>query len=106
MPLSDGSSCRRPQVSCGRSRIRCYCGEEATLRMSWKVVMFGRRFFKCPKMQHEQCSFFDWLDNPKCQWSREVGQKVQDKILKLEDEIKELKLNEEYLRKSLGWLDM
>ncbi|KAF7801640.1 CASP-like protein 5A2 [Senna tora] len=100
MPMSDGSSCTRPQVSYGSSRIRCHCGEDASFRTSSRVLTYGRRFFNCPKMQGPQCSFFEWFDKqPTCERAREIGQKVQVKISKLEEEIRVLKLNQDHLRK-------
>ncbi|KAF7820680.1 Retrovirus-related Pol polyprotein from transposon TNT 1-94 [Senna tora] len=76
--MSDGSSCTRPQVSYGSSRIRCHCGEDAAFRTSSRVLTYGRRFFNCPKMQGQQCSFFEWFDKqPTCERGREIGQKVE-----------------------------
>ena len=49
-------------------------------------------------MQPYQCGFFDWIDEPTCPRSREFGQKVQEKIVKLEAEIKELKTNESMMK--------
>ncbi|KAF7845220.1 lipid transfer protein [Senna tora] len=54
MPMSDGSSCTRPKVSYGSSRIRCHCGEDAAFRTSSRVLTYGRRFFNCSKMQGQQ----------------------------------------------------
>ncbi|KAF7815083.1 aluminum-activated malate transporter 14-like [Senna tora] len=100
MSMSDGSSCTRPQVSYGSSRIRCHCGEDAAFRTSSRVLTYGRRFFNCPKMQGQQCSFFEWFDKqPTYERGREIGQKVQVKISKLEEEIRVLKLNQDHLRK-------
>ena len=42
--------------------------------------------------------FFYWIDEPTCPRSREFGQKVQEKISKLEAEIKELKTNESMMK--------
>lgn len=51
----------------------------------------------------KQCGFFEWFDVPTCPRGLKVGNKVHEKISKLEDEIKELKkerlekLNDEIL---------
>ncbi|KAF7835819.1 putative zinc finger, GRF-type [Senna tora] len=89
------------EVTHGSTRIRCYYGQEAALRMSWKVKTFGRRFFNCPKMQHEQYSFFDWFDKPTCQRGREVRQKLVDKISKLKCDILKLNMKVEAMQSHL-----
>ncbi|KAF7838693.1 uncharacterized protein G2W53_007175 [Senna tora] len=72
MSASAGSLCTTPQVSCERARIQCNCGE---------------------------CAVVTCKDAPTCQCGCEVGQKVQEKITKLEDEIKVLTLNETHLQR-------
>ncbi|GJZ45469.1 zinc finger, GRF-type containing protein [Tanacetum coccineum] len=51
--------------------VRCACGLEAVIRISWTKWNPGRHFYGCPTLSPTCVNFLRWYDPPMCQ--REVA---------------------------------
>ncbi|KAG6686227.1 hypothetical protein I3842_11G007200 [Carya illinoinensis] len=65
----------------------CYCGCQASLRISRKSNSFGRRFYNCPNYKmKQQCEFFEWIDlqsdqNNCCKLTLELAERRNERVL-------------------------
>ncbi|CAL4952228.1 unnamed protein product [Urochloa decumbens] len=64
----------------------CHHGEEAVVQVYELYGDAGRRFFRCPRFQYEDCSFTYWIDGPLEQHLQEYIRHLYVTVEKLEQE--------------------
>ena len=81
------------------SRMSCYCGEPALLRVFSTSKNPVRKFFGCKNYKEQSCRFFRWYDEDEANESRYC--EIQCRFRELEGRNQELKRECEELKKQM-----
>ncbi|KAL8468202.1 hypothetical protein ACS0TY_031437 [Phlomoides rotata] len=69
------------QTNANENVVKCYCSIEAAIVTSWKEANVGRRFRGCAKYPNDgYCRFFQCVDTPMCDRSKEIIPSLLKKI--------------------------